>query len=96
MTVKELEALGGVYILDLNIISFEIYVDCNDNGRKFIFIKSHFDDIDITDSDDRVKQFLSVESAIKHCLLISKKFSKELLIQVENNLYQAEKNEKHY
>ena len=89
MTIKELENIGGELIVSLTIISFKLYIDTNDNNKKFIFISSFYDDVDITDADDRIKQFKTTETATKHCLKIAKSFANNLLIEVKK--FQDEK-----
>jgi len=83
MTVKELEDKGGEYILNLNLVSFKLYVDTNDSNQKYIFIMSQYDDVDITDAPDRLKQFKTTESAVKHCLKLAENFAKDLLLEVQ-------------
>lgn len=72
----------GIVVVDLGLLLFELYVSTDDNGRKFIYIRSVDGYADIMDANDRCKQFRTTRNAEKYCLKITKKFCIGMLKEV--------------
>ena len=76
MTAKELSNQQQIVLITFGDIAFQLYTDVGNNSRKYIYIKSFDENLDITWAKDRTKQFNTVEKAQEYCIKLTKEFLK--------------------